>query len=1135
MAEDRKSQSEQSQTLLESLNSVVASLQLSILSEDDVYRAFSKGIARMGLRGGISILDETGESLVFRALGYPKPVLNALNRLEKLAGISAARFSVKVKNVEVYRRVIEERATVFAPNSSKVIGQILGGMASRIIERVSSTFSDVPVIYAPLVVRERMLGIVNIAGADLTRDDIFSIEALALQLSIALDNARLLSALQTSEETYRTLINTSPEAVTMTDLDGIITFVSPQTLILHGASSPEELIGKSAVDLIAPDERGKAMANLEVTLEHGVARSVEYTLLRTDGSTFIGEMNAAMIKGADGEPTAFIGTTRDITERKRLEQVYHGLVNQALMGFVVGQNDRIVFANSAFLAMSGYSFDELLQMSPKQVQAMVHPKDRVKVWRDFQKQLAGNEIEPRCEFRGIRKDGSQGWFEMIASLTDYDGRLAIQAAVLDITDRVLAKEVIEESEEKLRDIYTNVTDILYYHDLDGNFIEANLFYKEEMGYTEEEIRRLGVRGLIPERYRHEYDEYIKELVKAGRSQGLMRVVAKNGNEHILEYRNTLVRDETGPIGVRGSARDITERLLIERDLRESEERYRTLVENVRVGVYRSTGEGEGRFLHANPAMAEIFGFDSVKEFMRASVVELYLDPKERKVFLEEVMARGSVKDREIQLKRKDGTTFWGSVNASATFDAQGGVEWLDGVIEDVTERKKAEERLLHDAFFDGLTGLPNRALLLDRLDRVIARSKRREDYHCAVLFMDLDRFKVVNDSLGHSVGDKLLISVAGRLHECLRSEDTVARLGGDEFVVLLEDLKELSQATSIADRIREELSRPHDLNGQKVFTSGSIGIVMTVQGYNQPADVLRDADIAMYGAKLAGKDRYQIFDPAMRELALTRMQLEVELRQALAREELRVHFQPILEMDSGKPFGFEALIRWEHPQRGIISPAEFLPILEETGLIIQAGRWVMKEACKTARQWNRKHSDLEPLTISVNLSGREFTHPELEDSLKEALEESELDPACLTVEITESVIMSDPEQARHVLQRLGSLGLQIHLDDFGTGYSSLGKLGQFHIDKLKIDRTFIRQIEGKRGEAAIVEAILQLARNLAMGVIAEGVETQQQFNYLREKGCPYYQGYYIAEPMSKPEAEAFIRAKKKELKRNKGR
>lgn len=1135
MAEKKQAQPEESRSLLESLNSVTASLQLSILSEEDVYRAFSEGISRLGLRGAISMLDDTGESLVFRALGYSRQVLKALANLEKILGVSAARFSVKIKDVDVYRRVIEERATIYAPNSTKVIGQILGGMASRVIERVSRVFSDVPVIYAPLRVREKTLGIVNIAGPDLTRDDIFSIDALALQLSIALDNARLLSALQASEETYRTLIDTSPDAVSMTDMDGILTFVSPQTLILHGAESPDEMIGKSAFDFIAPDEREEADTNLSAALEMGVVRNLEYTLLRVDGSSFAGEMNAATIRGADGGPNAFIATSRDITERKRLEQIYRGLVNQALMGFVVGQNDRIVFANSAFLAMSGYSVDELLQMSPKHVQAMVHPEDRVKVWRDFQKQLAGEDVEPRCAFRGIRKDGTEGWFEMIASLTEYDGRLAIQAAVLDITDRVLAQEVIEESEKKLRDIYTNVTDILYYHDLEGNFIEANLFYKEEMGYTEEEIRQLGVKGLIPERYRHEYDEYIKDLLKTGRGQGLMRVVDKQGKEHILEYRNTLVRDETGPIGVRGSARDITDRLMIERDLRESEERYRTLVENVRVGVYRSTGRGNGRFLHTNPAMVEIFGFDSVEDLMKARVVDMYLDPHERKVFLDELMARGNVQDREIHLKRKDGTTFWGSVNATATFSSQGEIEWIDGVIEDITERKKAEERLLHDAFFDGLTGLPNRALLIDRLDRVIARSKRREDYHCAVLFMDLDRFKVVNDSLGHAVGDKLLISVAGRLQECLRSVDTVARLGGDEFVVLLEDLKELSQATAIADRIREELIRPHNLDGQQVFTSGSIGIVMTVQGYNIPADVLRDADIAMYGAKLTGKDRYQIFDPAMRELALTRMQLEVELRQALERNELLVHFQPILEIETGNLFGFEALIRWEHPQRGIIRPAEFLPILEETGLIIQAGRWVMLEACGNAKQWNMKHSDLSPVTVSVNLSGREFTHPELEDSLKEALRESGLDPHCLIVEITESVIMSDPEQTRHILERLGKLGVQIHLDDFGTGYSSLGKLGQFHIDKLKIDRTFIRQIDGKRGKAPIVEAILQLAKNLAMGVIAEGVETQQQYNYLREKNCPYYQGFYIAEPMNKADAEAFIRSKKRETKQKKDR
>jgi EAL domain-containing protein (putative c-di-GMP-specific phosphodiesterase class I) len=312
----------------------------------------------------------------------------------------------------------------------------------------------------------------------------------------------------------------------------------------------------------------------------------------------------------------------------------------------------------------------------------------------------------------------------------------------------------------------------------------------------------------------------------------------------------------------------------------------------------------------------------------------------------------------------------------------------------------------------------------------------------------------------------------------------------------------------------------------EVFTSGSIGIVMTVKGYAQPADVLRDADIAMYGAKQAGKDRYQMFDPAMHELALKRMELETHLRQALANDELRVHYQPIVMMDTGKLFGFEALIRWENSERGIIMPKEFLPVMEETGLIIKAGRWVMMKACKRAKQWNKKYPDLAPLAISVNLSGIEFTHPELGDNVREALEVSGLDPHCLTIEITEGVIMSDPEQARGVLDELGKLGVQIHLDDFGTGYSSLEKLGQFRIDKLKIDRTFIKQIEGERGEAAIVETILDLARSLDMGAIAEGVETKRQYDYLKQNGCQYCQGYFIARPMDEKKADAFIKTKR---------
>jgi len=1256
MAKEKNSEPEAGRSLLESLNSVAASLQLMIQSEDDIYHAFGDGVAELGLRGGISKLDDSGSSLTFRALGYSKKMQRAMAGLEKLTGLKIAQFSVKIEDVDAYRNVIEKRMTVYAKNSSGVISQMLGGKSKRVVEKVLSVFSDVPVIYAPLIAREKVLGIVNIAGLSLTEEDISTIESFALQLSIALENARLFSALQASEETHRTLVNTSPDAVTMTDLDGNISFVSPQTLELHGADSSEDMIGRSALELVAPEDREKAAANLGKTLTEGVVRDVEYTLVRADGTRFPGELNAALIRGQDGEPSAFIATTRDITERKRLQQIYQGLVDQGLVGFVVMQDGRIVFSNDAFCGITGYSNQELLGLPTDEVEAMIHPEDREMAWSIFRRRLAGEDAPPRHSYRGIRKDGSVYWLEMVATRTEHDGMPAIQGAILDITDRVLAQEVLKESEEKLRDIYTNVTDILYFHDLDGNFIEANLFYKQEMGYTEEDIRKLGVRGLIPEQYRHEFDDYIKELVKAGGAQGLMRLSTKDGEERIVEYRNTLVSDDSGPIGVRGSARDITDRLRIERELRNSEaryrsfltnfqgiafranpedvsrpfflhgkveeicgysiedfssgkitwigmlhpedrrkvllaikrlrdipdrstqlecrivrkdgeerwiqvliqnvsedgapvgvhgaiydvterkkaeerlriseENYRTLVDNVRIGVYRTSGRGAGRFLHANPAMAEIFGYGTAEEIMKINVTDLYQNPSERKALLDEVKARGFVRDREFLLQKKDGAQFWASLNVTAKFNAQGEVDWLDGVIEDITERKRAEERLLRDAFYDELTGLPNRALLIDRLDRAIERSKRRDDYHCAVLFMDLDRFKVVNDSLGHAMGDKLLVSVAGRLENILRSGDTVARWGGDEFVILLEELKENNRATTIADRIREELNTSHNLDGHDVFTSGSIGVVVTVQGYAQPADALRDADIAMYGAKQAGKDRYQIFDPAMHELALKRMEIETQLRQALANDELRVHYQPIVMMETGKLLGFEALIRWEHPERGIILPEEFFPIMEETGLIIQAGRWVMMTACKQARQWNKKYPDLAPLAMSVNLSGVEFTHPELGDNVREALEVSGLDPQCMTIEITEGVIMSDPEQARLVLDELGRLGVQIHLDDFGTGYSSLEKLGQFRIDKLKIDRTFIKQIEGDRGEAAIVETILDLARSLEMGAIAEGVETKRQFDYLKASGCQYCQGYFIAHPMDEKKSDAFIKAKK---------
>ncbi|MGD2251702.1 MAG: PAS domain S-box protein [Anaerolineales bacterium] len=1243
-----------SKPLLASLNLVAASVQLSIQSEESVLQVFGEKLSELGMRAGIGLLDESGEWLVFRTLGYSKKTLRSLARLEKLTGLSVASHRIKVDSVNVYREVIRTQKAILAPNSKTVIQQLLPKKVRKLADKVLNVFANVPVVYAPLITRGKTLGILNIAGPELTEADTSTVEAFAIHVSIALDNARLFSALQESEETYKTLVETSPDAVTVTDLEGTITYASQHTADLHGYSSPAELVGRSALMLISPKYHKEALANLQKTLDQGIIRDVEYTLLKANGDQIAGALNAAVIKGSNGEPKGFIAATRDVTDRKQAEEHYRVLVDRSLQGFVVVQDLRIVFTNNAFCEISGYSREELLAFSTEEMMAIIHPKDRERVWTNYKKRTQGEDVPLRYSCRGIRKNGSICWLEMVASRIEFDGRPAIQGAILDITERVRAEAIIKQSEEQRRDIYKNVSDILYFHDLEGNFIETNLFDKQELGYTKDEIIALGVPGVISEAFRHEFGAYIERVKKNGSAQGLMRIRTKDGRERILEYRNTLVSNDLGPIGVRGSARDITDRIRIERKLRDSEERYRlflgnfqgiasrvnvaaepkplffhgrvkeitgyaekdlvtgkvtwsdlvhpedmllvkaeteklrktpnhtadleyrivrkdgeirwvreliqnisngkdrpadlqatvyditerrqaeellrlseeryrTLVENVSVGVYRSSGDPSGHFLHANPALVEMLGYQSIDDLMNTSIGDLYQDPRDRAQLLDELAARGFVRDRELRLKKRDGTPFWASINTTAKLNQEGEIQWMDGVIEDITERKRAEEQLLHDAFYDGLTGLPNRALLQDRLDRSIERSKRRQKYHCAVLFMDLDRFKVVNDSLGHEAGDELLISVARRLEGCLRSEDTVARLGGDEFVVLLEDIVDLSRVAIIANRIRDELNTPHTIIGHEVFTSASIGIVLTIQGYDQPSEVLRDADIAMYRAKLAGKDRYEIFDPAMRELALTRMQLEQELHQAMKNSEFRVHYQPILRMKTGALFGFEALVRWEHPERGVLPPGSFLPVMEETGLITQLGQWVLREACKKAKQWTDQHRPRDPLSISVNLSEREFAHPELVSNVRKALRESGLKSQYLILEITELVIMKDPEHAVGTLQELGELGVQIHLDDFGTGYSSLGKLAQFPIDKLKIDRAFVSQIKGDRAEAAIVDTILLLAKNLAMGAIAEGVETEQQYKYLQGLNCEFCQGFYIAKPMEASKAADYVK------------
>jgi diguanylate cyclase (GGDEF)-like protein len=432
---------------------------------------------------------------------------------------------------------------------------------------------------------------------------------------------------------------------------------------------------------------------------------------------------------------------------------------------------------------------------------------------------------------------------------------------------------------------------------------------------------------------------------------------------------------------------------------------------------------------------------------------------------------------------------------------------------ELEERKRAEEKLVYTALHDPLTNLPNRVLLMDRLHHAMERAKRHKDNRFAILFLDLDRFKVVNDSLGHNIGDLLLIESTCRLSACLRGEDTVARLGGDEFVILLEDIQDPTDATRVADRIQHDVALPYVLEGHNVFVSVSMGIVLNEARYERPEDILRDADIAMYRAKGQGRGRYEMFDTTMLARAMTRLELESDLRKAVERQEFIIHYQPIVELGTQQIIGFEALVRWQHPTRGLVSPAEFIPMAEETGLIVPIGHWVLTEACHQIRAWQVQFPADPPLTVSVNLSTRQCAQTDLVQRVAEVLQSTGLNASGLKLELTESMIVEDAESTSDMLSELRALGVQVQIDDFGTGYSSLGYLQKLPIDTLKIDRTFVSRL-GKDGSGSeIVQTILALAHNLGMKVVAEGIETDEQLAKLRSMQCEYGQGYLFNKPI----------------------
>ncbi len=549
------------------------------------------------------------------------------------------------------------------------------------------------------------------------------------------------------------------------------------------------------------------------------------------------------------------------------------------------------------------------------------------------------------------------------------------------------------------------------------------------------------------------------------------------------------------------------------ELRESEERFHNAFDNAPIGM--ALVGLDGQWLQVNRSLCEIVGYQEAELLEMTFHKITHLDDLHSFLnhFHKVLKGESAICQAEKRYLHKLGHEVWVLVSVSPLHDSQKEAPHFIFQILDITGRRLAEQRLRQEALNDALTGLPNRTWFMNQLKEAFDNLKRNSEELFAVLFLDLDRFKIINDSIGHIVGDQLLIGIADRLRYCVRNPDAVARLGGDEFTILLKGINSPEDVIRVAERVQAELARPFNLGGYETFTTVSIGIAFPGSHHEKPDDLLRDADTAMYQAKSLGKARHVTFNEHMHTSAMNLMKLESDLRKAIERKEFLLHYQPIISLESARLTGFEALLRWFHPERGLIHPSEFIPVAEETGLIVPIGQWVLEEACSQMKRWHEQFPQSDSLSISVNLSSKQFAQPELIEHIIQALATSRLDPHSLKLEITESVVMENTQAANAMLERLRGLGVELSIDDFGTGYSSLSYLHRLPIDTLKIDRSFVGRITENNENKEIVRTIIHLAQGLGMSVIAEGVETKAQLESLRELHCESGQGYLFSRPV----------------------
>lgn len=655
-------------------------------------------------------------------------------------------------------------------------------------------------------------------------------------------------------------------------------------------------------------------------------------------------------------------------------------------------------------------------------------------------------------------------------------------------------------DEFLRCLFMESNDALFVVDpSDRRLVNVNLAAQRLTGMRERELIAMRLDDLV-------------ECTSGSSRHALLNAVGSTSVFHCHDGY-LLRRREGGPLSINLSvarlqadtdalalvtARDVSERRRLESELRTSQESFSSVVNSTPDAIL--IVDHDGMIVYANPASVVLFG--RPEQELRGAPFGFALSPGQA---------------TEVQVMRPGGEVR--TVELRYVLTQWNGKPGQLVILRDVTATKAFEEQLRRVAFHDALTGLANRGLFLEHLKVAVNRSRRSQNYQFAVLVVDLDRFKVFNDSLGHLTGDHLLVAVAERLKDCARSGDVVARLGGDEFAVYLDNIADLRGALHAVERIHGVLNKPFLLHGHEAYTTASIGVTLASPDCNQPEDLLREADTAMHRAKKQGGSCYAVYDTSMHQQVLEKLQIETDLRKVTDYEGFNIDYQPIVSIESGRIAGFEALVRWNHPQRGTISPSTFIPVAEETGLIIPIGLWVLRTACRQLQSWRKKFASDPPLYISVNLSNKQFLQPNLIDHVIETLRAVQLDPESLRLELTESTIMENVESAVEKTGRLANLGVKFLLDDFGTGYSSLGYLNEFPIAGLKIDRSFVSEPDPSRPNgkslhrAEIVRSVVSLARNLGMQTIAEGVETRDQLEQLRLLKCEFAQGFFISKPV----------------------